>query len=61
MNLNTATVAELDALDGVGPVTAASIIAWREANGAFKDVGQLAEVDGIGPVRLEKLRDQVTV
>lgn len=61
VNLNTATVAELDALDGVGPVTAASIIAWREVNGAFKDVGQLAEVDGIGPVRLEKLRDQVTV
>lgn len=61
VNLNTATVAELDALDGVGPVTAASIIAWREANGAFKDVGQLAEVDGIGPVRLEKLRGQVTV
>ena len=61
VNLNSATVAELDTLSGVGPVTAASIIAWRESNGPFTDVGQLAEVDGIGPVRLEKLRTQVTV
>lgn len=61
VDLNTASVAELDALPGVGPVTAASIVAWREVNGPFTDVGQLAEVDGIGPVRLEKLRDQVTV
>ncbi|MFC8180661.1 MULTISPECIES: ComEA family DNA-binding protein [Nocardiaceae] len=61
VNLNTATVAELDALDGVGPVTAANIVAWREVNGKFGDIGQLAEVDGIGPVRLEKLRPQVTV
>lgn len=61
VNLNTATLAELDALDGVGPVTAANIVAWREVNGKFGDVGQLAEVDGIGPVRLEKLRTQVTV
>lgn len=61
VNLNTATVEELDSLAGVGPVTAASIVAWRETNGPFTDVGQLAEVDGIGPVRLEKLRDQVAV
>lgn len=61
VNLNSATVAELDSLSGVGPVTAANIVSWREVNGPFTDVGQLAEVDGIGPVRLEKLRDQVTV
>ena len=61
VNLNTATVAELDTLSGVGPVTAANIIAWRDSNGPFTDVGQLAEVDGIGPVRLDKLRPQVTV
>ena len=42
-------------------MTAASIIAWRDSNGPFTDVGQLAEVDGIGPVRLDKLRPQVTV
>lgn len=61
VNLNTATVAELDALSGVGPVTAANIVSWREVNGPFTDVAQLGEVDGIGPVRLEKLRSQVFV
>ncbi|WP_246284416.1 ComEA family DNA-binding protein [Gordonia asplenii] len=61
VNLNTATVAELDALPGVGPVTAAAIIDWRNRNGRFTSVDQLAEVDGIGPGRLAKLRDKVTV
>ena len=56
VNLNTATVQQLDALPGVGPVTAAAIVAWRDANGKFTSVDQLAEVDGIGPARLEKLR-----
>ncbi|PYE15524.1 competence protein ComEA [Williamsia limnetica] len=61
VDLNTAAEAELDTLPGVGPVTAAAIIAWRNANGRFTSVDQLAEVDGIGPARLEKLRDRVTV
>ncbi|MFF0814401.1 ComEA family DNA-binding protein [Rhodococcus sp. NPDC003318] len=61
VNLNTATAEQLDALPGVGPVTAASIVAWRTANGTFSDVEQLGEVDGIGPGRLDKLRDLVSV
>jgi competence protein ComEA len=61
VNLNTATVQQLDALPGVGPVTAAAIVAWRDANGKFTSVDQLAEVDGIGPARLEKLRRLVRV
>ena len=61
VNLNTATVQQLDALPGVGPVTAAAIVAWRDANGKFTTVDQLAEVDGIGPARLEKLRRLVRV
>ncbi|SEL66961.1 ComEA family DNA-binding protein [Rhodococcus maanshanensis] len=61
VNLNTATEAELDGLPGVGPVTAAAITAWRQANGRFTDVEQLGEVDGIGPARLEKLRALVAV
>ena len=61
VNLNTATVQQLDALPGVGPVTAAAIVAWRDANGKFTSVDQLAEVDGIGPGRLEKLRSLVRV
>ncbi|MDZ7884822.1 MAG: ComEA family DNA-binding protein [Mycobacterium sp.] len=61
VNLNTATPEDLDALPGVGPVTAAAIIAWREANGRFTSVDQLSEVDGIGPARLDKLRGLVDV
>lgn len=61
LDLNTATEAQLDELPGVGPVTAAAIVAWRDANGAFTSVDQLADVDGIGPARLDKLRDQVRV
>jgi competence protein ComEA len=61
LDLNTATVEQLDALPGVGPVTAAAIVAWREANGKFTSVDQLGDVDGIGPARLEKLRALVRV
>lgn len=61
VDLNTATVEQLDALPGVGPVTAAAIVAWRQANGRFASIDQLGEVDGIGPARLEKLRPFVTV
>lgn len=61
VNLNTATVEQLDTLPGVGPVTAAAIVAWRDANGAFSSVDQLGDVDGIGPARLAKLRDLVHV
>lgn len=61
VDLNTATVEELDALPGVGPVTAAAIVAWRQANGKFTSVDQLSDVEGIGPARLEKLRALVRV
>lgn len=61
LDLNTASAEEFDALPGVGPVTAAAIVAWRAANGRFTSVDQLGEVDGIGPARLEKLRALVRV
>jgi competence protein ComEA len=61
VDLNTATVEQLDGLPGVGPVTAAAIVAWRQAHGKFTSVDQLADVDGIGPARLEKLRALVRV
>lgn len=61
INLNTATVQQLDTLPGVGPVMAAAIVAWRQSNGKFTSVDQLGEVDGIGPGRLEKLRPLVRV
>jgi len=61
LDLNTATVEQLDALPGIGPVTAAAIVAWRDANGRFSSIDQLGDVDGIGPARLEKLRSLVRV
>lgn len=61
VNLNTADAAALDELPGVGPVTASAILSWRTANGSFASVDQLAEVDGIGPATLAKLRPLVTV
>ncbi|BBZ43229.1 ComEA family DNA-binding protein [Mycobacterium parmense] len=61
LDLNTATAEQLDALPGVGPVTAAAIVSWRQANGRFTSVDQLGEVDGIGPARLDKLRPLVRV
>ncbi|GAB10750.1 putative DNA-binding protein [Gordonia araii NBRC 100433] len=61
VDLNTATLEQLDALPGVGPVTAKAIVDWRAAHGRFTSVDQLAEVDGIGPARLQRLRDLVTV
>lgn len=61
LDLNSATVGQLEELPGIGPVTAAAIVAWRDQNGAFRSVDQLAEVNGIGPARLQKLRDLVRV
>ncbi len=61
VNLNTATVGELETLPGVGPVTAQSIVDWRSANGRFTSVDELADVRGIGPARLASLRELVTL
>lgn len=60
-NLNTASVAELDALPRVGPVLAQRIVDWRTEHGAFKSVEELDAVDGVGPKMLEALLPQVTV
>ena len=60
VSLNSATAEQLDQLDGVGPATAAKIIAWRTANGGFSSIDDLGQVRGIGPKKLEALRPQVT-
>jgi competence protein ComEA len=61
VDLNTATAEQLDTLPGVGPATAAAIIAHREQHGPFTSVDQLLDVRGIGEARLEQLRDLVSV
>lgn len=61
VNLNTADAAALDTLPGVGPATAAKILAWREQNGRFESVDDLLDVGGIGAAKLDAIRDLVTV
>lgn len=61
LNLNTASLAELDRLPGIGPSLAREILDYREAHGAFGSVEDLLLVPGIGPAKLEALRDLVSV
>ncbi|MGC5021950.1 helix-hairpin-helix domain-containing protein [Micromonospora sp. DT47] len=61
LNLNTATLAQLDALPGVGPVLAQRILTHRDQHGGFRSVGDLRQVEGIGDARYEQLKDLVTV
>ncbi|MEO3779030.1 ComEA family DNA-binding protein [Micromonospora sp. B11E3] len=61
VNLNTATLAQLDALPGVGPVLAQRILTHRDQHGGFRSVGDLRQVEGIGDARYEQLKDLVTV
>lgn len=59
VDLNTATKEQLDALPGVGTVTAERILQWRSGHGRFTSVDQLREVGGIGDSKLSKLRDRI--
>jgi competence protein ComEA len=61
VDLNTATLEQLDSLPGVGTVTAQRILDWRAAHGHFTSVDQLREVSGIGPARLTQLKHRVRV
>jgi competence protein ComEA len=61
VDLNAATVQQLDALPGVGPVMAQRILDWRTRNGRFTRVEQLRDVEGIGERRFAQLRELVTV
>jgi competence protein ComEA len=61
VNLNSATLDQLDSLPGVGPVTAQKILDWRTAHGSFSSVDELLEVDGIGEKTLADIAPRATL
>jgi competence protein ComEA len=60
VSLSAASAAELDALPGIGPVTAQKIVDYRTAHGGFRAVEDLDAIPGIGPARVEQLRELVS-
>jgi len=60
VNINNATIEELQAVKGIGPKTAAAIVAYRDAHGAFKHVDDLENVKGSGEKKLEKIENKLT-
>jgi competence protein ComEA len=56
ISLGSATVEQLDTIDGIGPVTAAKIVEYRDQHGGLASVDQLDQVSGIGPATMESLR-----
>lgn len=61
INLNTASADELTALKGIGEKKAQAIVDYREKQGKFSSVDQLADVSGIGPATLDANRDMIIV
>jgi len=61
ININTASQAQLETLNGVGPATAIAIIDYRDQVGNFKTVGDITNVKGVGDKKLAKFADQIVV
>ncbi|MFQ6102478.1 MAG: helix-hairpin-helix domain-containing protein [Anaerolineae bacterium] len=61
ININTATMTELETLPRIGPTTAQRIVEYREANGPFETIENIQNVPGIGPATFEGLKDLTTV
>ena len=61
VNINTASLSELETLSGVGPSTAQKIIDYRTANGGFTSVEQIMDVPGIGDAKFAAMKDSITI
>jgi len=61
ININTASLSDLDKLDGIGPTYAQRIIDYRSANNGFKSIEEIKNVKGIGDKTFEKLKNQITI
>ena len=61
VNINTATVSELDALPGIGPTTAQTIVDYRLQHGPFQIIQDIQNVPGIGPATYDRIKDYITV
>lgn len=61
ININTASIEQLDRLPGVGPVLAQRIVAWREAHGRFKSIESIKEVPGVGAATFTELKNLIRV
>lgn len=61
VNINNATLKELDEIPGIGPVTAQKIIDYREKNGYFTSIEDLKKIGGIGEKTLDKFRDMIDI
>ncbi|MBR5542868.1 MAG: ComEA family DNA-binding protein [Oscillospiraceae bacterium] len=61
ININSATAEELDSLDGIGPAIASKIIKYREENGDFKTITDLANVSGISTATVNKIKDYIKI
>ena len=61
ININSASIEELQRITGVGPATARKIIEYRERNGSFKNAADIMDVPGIGEKKYEELKDAITV
>ena len=61
VNINSATLLELETLPGIGPATAKKIVDYRELHGPFDAIESIMDVSGIGPAKFEDIRELITV